>query len=168
MAMIGTTTPSSARCRRSRITTSSISSSEPESTITRPAVHRLAPVRAAVGREFDGLAAFEQENLPRNRSDLLGERGVAEKLPVFAVHRNEILGPHELQQDFHFFLARVAGNVNRRRAPAFVVDQNAPAEEMIDHPEDRFLVSGNDSRGQYDGVVFGDAEQPVIVHRDPR
>ena len=38
IAMIGTTIPSSERCFRSRITTSSISSSEPESTQTRPAV----------------------------------------------------------------------------------------------------------------------------------
>src|ERR1700733_1305164 len=37
MTMIGTTTPSSDKWRRSRITTSSISSSDPESTMTRPA-----------------------------------------------------------------------------------------------------------------------------------
>src|SRR6267143_745689 len=46
IAMIGTTMPSSERCLRSRITTSSISSSEPESTQTRPAVtgsRRCAP-----------------------------------------------------------------------------------------------------------------------------
>ena len=129
---------------------------------------RLAPVRAAIGGEFDGLAAFQQENLAADGAELLGQRGVAEELAVFAVNRDEIFRAHQLQQDFHFFLAGVAGDVDRSGAPAFVIDQHAAAEEMINHAEDGFFVAGNDARGKNYGVVFGDAQQAMIVHRDAR
>src|SRR5580700_5469867 len=101
----------------------------------------LSTIRAAIRREFEGLTAFEQENFARDGVHLLGQRGMAKEMPIFAMQRNKIFWPAELQEDFLLFLAGVAGNVNRRRAPAFVVNQNASPEKMIDHAEDRFLVA---------------------------
>ena len=78
------------------------------------------------------------------------------------------LGLHELQQDFLFFLAGMPGNVDRRRAPAFVIDQNAPPEKMIDHAKNGFFVAGNMARRKDNRVVFGDAHQAMIIHGDAR
>ncbi len=121
-----------------------------------------------VGGELDGLTAFDQENFSAYRPELFRQCRVTEKLPVFAVHGDEIFRLHKLQQDFHFFLAGVAGHMNRRGPAAFVIDQHAPAEEMIDHAKNILLVTGNDSRGQNHGIVFGDVHQAVIVHGDAR
>ena len=89
----------------------------------------LAPMRAAIGRKFHRMAAFQQENLAADCAQLFSQRRMAEQLPVFAVNRDEIFRPHQLQQDFHFFLAGVAGDVDRRGAAAFVIHQHAAAEE---------------------------------------
>src|ERR1700720_3708371 len=87
-------------------------------------------------------------------------------MPILAVERNEIFRFAELQQDFLLFLAGVAGNVNRSRASAFIVNENAAAEEVIDHTEDSFFVAGNLARGKYDRVVFGDGEEAMIIDRN--
>src|ERR1700691_3651188 len=115
-----------------------------------PGSDRFAFVSAAIGGEFNRSAAFKPENLPANRADLLSKRSVLEHLPKFAVNGNEIFRLDELKQDFHFFLAAVAGNVNRRGTAAFVVDQNAAPEKMVNHAVDRFFVTGNDARGKND------------------
>ncbi len=104
--------------------------------------HRLAAECTAVRGEFDRLPAFQQENFATNGSELFGQRGVLKKLPVFAVHWHEILRLNELQKDLHLLLAGMPRNVNRRRPAAFVIHQHAPAEEMIDHPEDCFSFPG--------------------------
>ena len=93
------------------------------------------------------MPALEQENLAGDSADLLRERGVLEQLAVLAVHRNEIFRFNELEEYFHFLLAGVAGYVNRRVAPAFVIDQHAAAEKVVNHAEDRLFVAGNDARG---------------------
>jgi hypothetical protein len=62
----------------------------------------------------------------------------------------------------------MAGNVDRRRASTLVINQDAAAEEMVDHAEDGFFVAGNDAGGKNYGVVFGDAKQAMIIHRNAR
>jgi len=54
----------------SRMTNSSISSSEPESTQTRPAVTGSRRLRSVVG-EFDWLAVFDQKNFSRHHADVV-------------------------------------------------------------------------------------------------
>src|ERR1700719_303603 len=87
-------------------------------------------------------------------------------MPIFAVERNEIFRLAELQQDFLFFLAGVAGNVNRGRTSAFIVDENAAAEEVIDHAENSLFISRNLAGRKYDCVVFGDGEEAMIIDRN--
>src|SRR6202035_1512991 len=70
---------------------------------------------AAVGPvfgEFKGVAIFEDEDFAGDAAKLIGERGVTEEMSIFAVNGNEIFGFHQLQDEFLFFLARVAGDVN--------------------------------------------------------
>src|ERR1700722_12439867 len=130
--------------------------------------HGLASMRAAVSRKFNRLAALDEEYFAGDGAHLLGQRSVAEELPVFSMQRNKIFGAHELEQYFHFFLARVTRHVNRRRSSAFVIDEYAPAEKVIDHTEDGFVVSGNNAGRQNHGIGLGNAHQPVVVDRDAR
>ncbi len=122
----------------------------------------------AVGCEFKDLAGLHEENFAGDGVELLCERGVAEKLAVLAVERDEIFRADEIEEEFHFLLASVAGNVDRSGAAAFVVDQGLAAEEMIDHAEDGFFVAGNDAGGKDDCVVLLDTEKTVIVDGDAR
>jgi hypothetical protein len=50
----------------------------------------------AVFGELDGLAIFDKKNFFGNDAELVGERGVAEEMAVFAVDGDEILGLDEL------------------------------------------------------------------------
>src|ERR1017187_6633266 len=114
------------------------------------------------------MPALKEENLAGNRADLLCQRGVLEKLAILAVHGDEIFRPHELQKNLHLFLAGVAGNVNGSVTAAFVVNEHAPAEEVVNHAKNGLFVAGNDARGKDDRIVLGDAHQAVIVHGDAR
>ena len=114
MAMMGTTTPSSARCRRSRITTSSISSSEPESTQHASRRHRFAPERPGRG-ELDRLAILQQDTSPETTPICCASAACRKSCRYSPCKRNKIFRPHQVDQQLLFFLARVAGNVNRRR-----------------------------------------------------
>ena len=90
---------------------------------------------------------------------------MAEEMSIFAVNGNEIFGLNELQEELLFFLAGVAGNVNGAGG-IVVVDQGATAEHVVEHAEDGFFVSGNDARGEDDGVVFVDGDEAMIIDGD--
>src|ERR1700676_27183 len=97
----------------------------------------------------------------------MSKRGVAEEVAVFAVNGNEVLRLDELQNQFLFFLAGVARNVNGAGG-IVVIDERAAAEHMIEHAEDGFFVARNDARGKDDAVVFVDGDEAVIVDGDAR
>ena len=131
-----------------------------------PGRHGGATLRALL-REFDGLAVFQQKNFFRNGAQLVRQRRVAEKVPVFAVNRNEIFRLDQLQNQFLLFLAGVARNVNQA-ARIVVIHQRAPAEHVIEHAKDGFFVARNDARGKNDRVIFIDGNVAVIVHGNAR
>src|SRR5712692_226550 len=131
-----------------------------------PSRDGIAPLCAIVG-ELDALAIFEKQDFFRDSSELVGERRVAEQMPVFAMNGNEILRLDELQDQFLLFLAGVAGNVNRS-AGIVVVDERPAPEHVVKHPENRFLIPRNDARGKNHAVIFVHGNEAVIVHRDPR
>src|SRR4029077_17511465 len=97
-----------------------------------------------------------------------GEGGVAEKLAVFAVNGDEIFGADEGEEELHLFLAGVAGDVNGRGAAALIIDEDAAAEEMVNHAEDGLLVAGDDAGGEDDGVVLVDFKHAVVADGDAR
>src|ERR1700680_4251007 len=88
-------------------------------------------------------------------------------MTVFPVDGNEIAGLDELQDQFLFFLAGVAGNVNGAGG-IVVIDQSATAKHVVEHAEDGFFVARNDARGKDDAVVFVDGDEAVIVDGDAR
>src|SRR6266850_4544895 len=128
--------------------------------------HRIAPVRA-VFREFNRLAVFDEENFSGHYAQLMRESGVAEKMSELAVHGNEIFRPHELQQKFLFFLARVPGDVDDSRG-IVVINQRAAPEHVIQHAKNGFFISWNDARGENDAVVFVHGDEAMIVHGNAR
>ena len=92
---------------------------------------------------------------------------MAKQLPIFAVNRYEVARAHQVQHQLLLFLAGVPGNV-QQAAAVVVIDQRLAAVHMIEHAENRFFVAGNDARRQDHGVLRIHAEQPVIIHGDPR
>src|SRR6266850_5599970 len=128
--------------------------------------YRIAPVRAFLG-EFDRLAVLDQEDFAGHSAKLMRERGVAEKMPVFAVNGDEILRLHELQQEFLFFLACVTRNVNCARG-IIVVDQRAAPEHVVQHPENSLFISGDDACRKNYAVVFVHGNVAMIVHGNAR
>src|SRR5580704_1137920 len=88
-------------------------------------------------------------------------------MAIFAVNWNEVFRLDELQYEFLFFLAGVAGNVNGPRG-IVVINERAAAEHVVEHAKDGFFVAGNDARGKDDAVVFVDRYEAVIVNGDAR
>src|SRR5580692_224791 len=119
----------------------------------------------AVFCKFDALAIFEKKNFAGDDAELMSEGGVAEEMSIFTVNGNEIFGLDELEKKLLFFLAGVSGNVNGTIG-IVIVDQGAAAEHVVEHAEDGFFVSGNDARGEDDGVVFVDGDEAMIIDGD--
>src|SRR6266404_5556969 len=126
----------------------------------------VPPVRA-VFREFNLLAVFDEQDFSGHHAQLVRESGVAEKMPKLAVHGNKIFRPHELQQEFLLFLAGVPGNVDDS-GRIIVINQRAAPEHVVQHTENGFFISGDDSRGENDAVVFIHGDEAMIVHGDAR
>src|SRR6267154_1269319 len=116
----------------------------------------------AVFVKFKSLAIFEEQNFAGDAAELVSERGVAEEMTIFTVNGDEIFRLDELKDEFLFFLAGVAGDVNGA-AGIVVVDQGAAAEHVIEHAEDGFFVSGDDAGRKDHGVVFVDRNEAMIV-----
>src|SRR6266403_6361021 len=95
--------------------------------------YRIAAV-GAVFSEFESMTVFKEQNFAGDTAELIGEGGVTEEMTVFTVNRNEIFRLHKLQDEFLFFLAGVAGDVNGAGG-IVVVDQGAAAEHVIEHAE---------------------------------
>src|SRR5580704_16127254 len=88
-------------------------------------------------------------------------------MAIFAVNGNEIFRLDELEDQFLFFLAGVAGNVNGASG-IVVVDKRATAEHVVEHAKDGFFVAGNETRGKNDAVVFVDGNEAVVIDGDAR
>src|SRR5712675_1794081 len=122
---------------------------------------------SAVFVEFKSLAIFEEQNFAGDAAELVSERGMAEEMTVFAVNGDEIFRLDELKDEFLFFLAGVAGNVNGA-AGIVVIDQGAATEHVIEHAENCFFISGDDACGKDHGVVFVNGNEAMIVDRNAR
>jgi hypothetical protein len=100
----------------------------------------------AVFGKFEGVAVFENQDFAGYAAKLMGKRGVAEEMAIFAVNGDEVFRFHELQDELLFFLAGVAGDVNGAGG-IVVIDQGAAAEHVVEHAENGFFVSGDDAGG---------------------
>src|SRR5882724_10874996 len=115
--------------------------------------------------EFDVLPVFNEKDFATDDPQLMRKRGVAEKMAKLTVDGNEIFRFYQLKDEFLFFLAGVAGNVNDPGG-IVVVDQSAASEHVVQHPEDGFFVPRNDARRKNDRVVFVDGNESVIIDSD--
>ena len=98
---------------------------------------------------------------------MLRQCGVPGQLPVLAVNRHEVARTHQVQNQLQLFRAGVPGDVHRR-IHGSVNHVGAPPRDVIDHPVDRLLVTGNDARAQNDGVARLQREMLVIIDGDAR
>ena len=115
MAMMGSTMPSSLMWRRSLMIRSSTTSvRDPESMQTRPTVTRPA-LRAPSSSISRTSPLSISMTLPTLRCIEAASLGVQFQLAVFAVHGNEILRLHQVDDQLQFFLAGVSADVDRRR-----------------------------------------------------
>ena len=104
------------------------------STKTRPAGTRSARSRRR-RTELEHVAVLEQMAAVGRHADLARELEVAHEVAVLAVHRDEVLRPHEVQHELQLLLRGVAGDVDRRVAA--VVDDRAAPVEVVHQARDR-------------------------------
>ena len=64
-------------------------------------------------------------------AQMLSQLRVLRHLPVFAMHRHEILRPHQVQNQPQLFRAAMTGNVNRRIHRAVDHVRAAPRKWLI-------------------------------------
>ena len=141
MATTGTTRPSSARCRRSRSTSSPTSPVRVPSISTRP-TGALPASRAPVpsncstspfsARSTSGFGSRPGEHAA-------GDPRVLRQLAVLAVDRHEVARPDQRQHQLQLFLAAVARDVDV--LDALVDDVGAAPREVVHHAADRLLVA---------------------------
>ena len=122
----------------------------------------------AVFVDFQDVSAFDQHHVADRAVHGSGQFGMQLELAVFAVDRDEILRPHQVDDELQFFLAGVSADVHRRVRAVVVDDVRFAAEQVVHHAEDGFFVAGDDARRQYDGVALFDFGVLVVVHRRPR
>ena len=118
--------------------------------------------------ELQNVAALDQHHIANRTVHGCGHLGVQLELAVFAVDGNEISRLDQIDDELEFFLAGVSADVNWRGGAVFVDDVGFAAEQVVDHPVDRFLVTGNDSRRKHDRVALFDFCVLVVVHGGAR
>ena len=164
MAMTGTTSPSPARWRRSR------STSSPTSPLRVPSI-RILPAgpffrrRAPVPVEPHHVAVLGQQHF-RPPRDLRRDPGVPGQLAVLPMYRHEVLRPDQGQDEFELFLAAVARHMDVLHAGGD--DLGPPPGDVVHHPADRLLVAGDLPGREHDDVVRVQLDVPVVVDRDAR
>ena len=88
-------------------------------------------------------------------------------LPVFAMQRDEIPRPHQVQNQLQLFHARVPGNVYRRIHRT--INQIRPTlGHVVHHPVNRFLIARNNTRTQHHRVAALHRQALVLIHRHAR
>src|SRR5262252_7472972 len=90
------------------------------------------------------------------------------ELAVFAMDRDEVFGPHQVDDELQFFLAGVSAYVDGRIRAVLVNHERFAPEKVIDHAIDRLLVSGDDARREHHRVSLFDPRVLVVVDRGAR
>ena len=114
--------------------------------------------------QFQHLAGLHDERLfQTDAAQVRSQTNVLRHLPVFAVYRHEIAGPHQIQHQAQFFHRTVSGDVQRRVHTA-VHHIRATLRQVVNHAEDALLITWNDARTQHHGVAGADGDVLVIIH----
>src|SRR5579859_1997640 len=122
----------------------------------------------AVFVDFENVSAFNQHDAAHRAVHRPSQFGMELELAIFAVDRDEILGPHQVDDELQFFAAGVPANVDRRVGAVVVDDVGFAAEQVVDHSIDGFFVAGNNARRQNDGVALFDFGMLVVIDGSAR
>ena len=112
--------------------------------------HRIAQTRRFFP-DFDGAADFADDDIFLGHAHLFTQVRVHAQHAVFAMDRDEVLGPAQGKHQLLLLLAGVAGNVQGRIA--VVDDLGALLVQLVDHVVDRLLIARNGRRRDKDAVA---------------
>src|SRR5208337_3970630 len=118
--------------------------------------------------ELQYVAALDHHYFPNGAVHGARHLGVQLELPVLAVDGNEVLRLYQVDDELQLLLTGVSTDVHRRRRPIVVDDVRIAAEEMVNHAENRLLVSRNDARREHNRVSRLNARVLVVVHSGTR
>src|SRR5579862_5109472 len=112
--------------------------------------------------ELEHVSIFDHDGV-FDGAGLHGDLGVAMEIAIIAVDGNEVLGPDQVDEEAHFFLAAVTAHVDEACGAVIGDDVGIAAVEVVDDAEDAFFVAGNDARTENDRVAAFDAGVLVVV-----
>ena len=158
------TTPSRARCRRSRRTTSVAAPTVTPS--TRTELTGTCPARRIpAGAELEDVADVDQRDALRGHAGPGADLLVEHHVPELAVDRHAVPRVEQLDEEPELVLARVAGDVDAREG---LVDHlGAEAHQVVDRVGDGLLVPRDRRRRDDDRVARDDPDLLVVAVRDP-
>ena len=116
--------------------------------------HRRPPVD-----QVDDHAVLGDHDVLLRHAGLGGQLGVRPQVPPFAVHRDEVPRPDQVQHVQQLARGRVPGHVHQR--VALVHHPGAETGQVVDDPRHRGLVAGHQRGGEHHGVALGDPDRVV-------
>jgi hypothetical protein len=117
--------------------------------------------------QFQNVAVFNDDGV-LDGAGFHGQAGVAHQVAVVAVHRNEVFGANQVDEQALLFLRAVAADVNQSVGSVVADDVGATAVEVIDDAKDPLFIAGNNARAEDDGVPGVDVGVLVVVDGGPR
>src|SRR5581483_633895 len=118
--------------------------------------------------EFQDVSALDEHDVADGTMHRRRQFRVQFQLAIFAMNGDKVARLDQVNNQLQFFLAGVPADVDGRRRAVFVDHVRFAPKEVIDHPVNGFLISGDDARGQHYGVALLDLGVLVIVHCRPR
>src|SRR5438445_224315 len=126
----------------------------------------LLPRPCALVIDLEDVAVGDHEGVLRLHAEVHGDASVSNEHPVFAVDRQEMLRPQDVEEKLQLFLARVARHMRPRRG--IVDDLRAELEEVVDRPRDELFIAGDRRRRHDDGIALFDGHMTLVPERHSR
>ena len=95
--------------------------------------------------ELQNITAFDEHHISHRTMHRRRQLGVQLQLPVLAVNGNEVFRLHQINNQLQLFLARVSAHMHWRRRTILVDHVRFAAEQVINHPVDRLLITWNNA-----------------------
>src|SRR5271170_5748547 len=89
--------------------------------------------------DFENVSCFDEHDFANCSGHGPSQLGMQLELPEFAMDRNEIFRPDQIDDELQFVLARVSADVDWRVRAVVVDDERLAAEQVIYHSVDGLL-----------------------------
>ena len=89
--------------------------------------------------EFQNVAGLDHDDVSDRALHRARHFGMALQLPVFAVNRNEIARPHQVDDHLQLFLAGVSADVHGWLGAVVIDHLGVAAEQVVDDPVNRLF-----------------------------